>query len=323
MVPTILAEMETHFPGRTALVNIHQGRSEGMLKTEHLHAFFANADAYLVKRAPETEEEYRVLQIVSVWQSAAQLQLQGPEFEHIDAKLVTFKSFGTLFKLISDMDDNRGIHGLKEKVNQTSDVITDAECLEIARSINLLTASRNDLHLGWKVSDNRRALAWFSRHDACPSFTNCPNNKIATAVRNWLGLSDIEKGSPVFAFVAEQRFHNLRSESALTLRRPTVFDGIDMPWFKHKRSWSYQSDNWGRATDLTDVLNKGEAVCDGGPEAVAQSVAIPGNFQCLYIGRVTDSAGDPSESFLNFLLGPYTLQDIIQKLLRDINSRDG
>jgi len=312
------AALERHVSSMIVLTNMYQARIERILEPRHLHVFHRNIDAHLRARPPTNETEFRIVVMKAVFDSAPELQLQGPPCNQQPATVVTFKSLEGLTRVVGEMTDDPGANGLRVKVSQTWDVITEEECVEIAGSINALGPDRDDLHLGVKVPGGRRCIAWFTRTEECPDLTKGPNSTLATHIRNWLGLAHIDDGRPLFAFVSNASLFEPPQGLLRTLARPTIFDGIDMAWFKHRRCNSYEPpDGWGRTVDLVGVAKHPVEIRDGGPEAVLGSVAIPGNFRCLYIGRVRDTINEPDESFVEFLKGGRTTRAILTDLDND------
>jgi hypothetical protein len=313
MLQAVLAEMEKHVFSQAILVNLHQGMDERAIKSEHLRSFFKSVIIQHEQMPPQDADEHRVQILTAAWHSGSgeNLQVQGPDCTSSRGSLVTFKSLGGLVPIVSQMDNDPGTYGFKTKIKKSWDVISDEECLEIAQEINSFAEDRNDLHLGMKIAGHR-CPAWFTRSEDCP-VPGAPNGP--TDLRNWLGLAHIEAGRPLFAFHAKRPFEELRHEMTPRLARPTVFDGIDMAWFKQRRFGHYDKDDyWGRASDLTRAGDNPSVVGDGGPESVAYSLPIPGNFLCSYVGRVNGSTAAPDDTFVDLLRNPVSLRSITDQV---------
>ncbi|MBU3077953.1 hypothetical protein [Sphingomonas quercus] len=134
----------------------------------------------------------------------------------------------------------------------------------------------------------------------------------ATRMRDWLGLGLVDIGAPVFGFRSNRPLPHLHPAK---LGRPTVWDGIDHWWFKHRRS-SPRLDAWGRTLDFAAAVS-GCSDCDGGPEAVMPGPAFDEGFTCFYLGTVQTSPMPPGPSVLGALIAsdpPRAIEAIRQRV---------
>jgi hypothetical protein len=209
--------------------------------------------------------------------------------------LVTFRSLGNLGWLIESHA------GLKEELIEagapascfnSSNVSADAsteDCEVLAECIDEVGGERDDFFLGLDAAAaKRKQIVWFTHladlEERLGGVTTRPRDPYAYRVRNWLGLGHMSIGEHLFAFISTAAAAAI---CGAQVARPTVFDGIDNRWFKHRRLRPY-GDGWGRTLDL-DRLESAEL--DGGWEAVMAAPRFAGQFLCVYIGRIRPAPG--------------------------------
>src|SRR5215813_4128900 len=228
--------------------------------------------------------------------------------------IVTFRTLGNIEYLV---EGHRGLKedlvsaGAPESCFNSSNASADAppsDCEMLAECINEVGVGRNDFFLARDAMPARRKrIVWFTHlvdlEQQLGPLGTTPRDPYAYRVRNWLGLGHMNVGEHLFAFVSTATPPTI---CGAALARPTVFDGIDNRWFKHRRGSQTFADRWGRALDL-DRLNAAERRIDGGWEAVITGPRFAGQFRCAYIGRIKPPADkrDP----------PYDERALVQALL--------
>lgn len=160
----------------------------------------------------------------------------------------------------------------------------------------------------------RPAPIWLSRwclfKSAYPAICG-PSADLAGRLRDWLGLSQYEAGTPLFALRARYPF-DIRSFGG---RRPTVLDGISNPIFKH-RTERYR-DGCGASADIELLRQRPRHpdVLDGGPEILARRIWFhPRRFECVYLGRAPELRYDPYAEFHLRLLDSRDFNGIVNAI---------
>jgi len=154
--------------------------------------------------------------------------------------------------------------------------------------ISTMAASGDPFPVWMTTSEDRSRL----------SVTN--NERLATRIRDWLGLGFASNGVPLFVF--ESRLPLDVAATYGLLSRPTAFDGIDHGWFKH-RTHSHCPHGWGRTLDF-EPARLGEINCDGAPEAIAPGSEFGTLFKCRYVGRLMTPPMPTKPFVLQALIGP-------------------
>jgi hypothetical protein len=180
--------------------------------------------------------------------------------------------------------------------------------------------ARDDFFLGLDAAaGQRKRIVWFTHladlEERLGAVTTRPRDPYAYRVRNWLGLGHMGIGEHLFAFISTE---TAASICGTQVARPTVFDGIDNRWFKHRRLRRY-GDGWGRALDLDGL---GSADLDGGWEAVLAAPRFAGQFRCVYIGRIRPAPGK-SDSLVDegVLVGALLGERVFDAVLAEMAAR--
>lgn len=302
--------------GHLILVNIKQGVSEGMLDTVLVSEFINRLESRIASLHMVTDAELLFEVRHAVWDDASRFQLQGPDCTESQSQVVVLKSYSDITALVKEVVDVDLHQQLRDLTSKPYDTVMDDECEEIATLLSNLDPSREELHLSTTVGGGHRLIVWASRLEELQGIglRTPPDNSIASRLRDQLGLGHFRRRYPMFAFISALGYNELIDNGGQRPKRPTVFDAIDQPWFKHRRDKEYPSDNWGRATDLEKVeLSSGDEL-DGGPEAVSSSFRISGNFHCVFIGRPISNAPEPDSELVRRLSPGMDAPAIVQYL---------
>jgi hypothetical protein len=290
-----LDELINRQVGHLILVNIKQGMTEGMLDAVLVLEFINRLDSRIASLHTATDAEFLFEVRHAVWDDASRFQLQGPDCTESQSQVVVLKSYSDITTLVNEVTDIDLHQQLRDLTSKPYDTVTDDECEEIATLLSNLDAFGEQLHLSMTVGGRHRVIVWATRLEELQGIglRTPPNNAIASRLRDQLGLGHYRRRYPMFAFISALGYDELIVSGGQRPKRPTAFDAINHPWFKHRRDRYYPSDNWGRATDLEKVeLSSGDEL-DGGPETVSSSFRISGNFQCVFIGRPISNAPEP------------------------------
>lgn len=310
MSAQIIAELANCIRGQVVLVNVHQGLSERLIDEGQVGEFLSGAaERVTSKSTGGTLTNGAFLWEIqnTVWQAPSRFQLTGPRCELPNSHVVAFKSYPAIKPLVEECDDTLPHRRLKDLTTKSYETITDDECEEVARCLNELDNSQKMPFLSIRINreeTDKRFIVWLTRSEQLGGLNihMRPNNDVATQFRNSLGLGQIGENVPLFAFVSTVSYNELIKLNGHAASRPTVFDGIDQPWFKCQRDHSYPGDDWGRATDLERVGKGVAGNLDGRPEAVFPSLPIPGNFSCVFVGRTKTKYPDPDKAYIDLLL---------------------
>jgi len=298
--------------GRLLLVNMYLGLADGFnseISYREVLGFFELVAKQLHAKRITGQAEFFHEVHNAAWNPRAELQLRGTPSGHAGDFLV-FRCLSSIKKLLENSGTSPAVKKLAAKWSIDYASFTDDDGQEMADNINSLTAE-TPLYLSvlvpkqQRIRPDRRCIVWYSRREdwrvkvPCPWDGNVRQRQIASAIRNWLGLGDWPAGTPAFAFCS------INGAPQATLKRPTVFDGIDQQWFKYPRDPNLPpSDTWARATDLEKIVMMDGVDLDGGPEAVGESQPISDRFRCYYVGKTDGSIVSPTESYLNRLAAP-------------------
>lgn len=296
--------------GQEILVNIADGLDDGSIDPARLQLFARACLARLdqIDRADELFETLARNAIMSVVftppvdEAGQSVSLQyAAMIEASDDHVTTFMTLAKLRSLVPE--PSRLAAALKEEMRgelwSGSDprFINDEMGRAIADIVNE-EGTESHLHLS-KIAQNAVPYPiWITRSTTSKAILDKtePQDR-ATRMRDWLGLGYLDVGSPLFGFQSDRSLPSLRPAR---LGRPTVWDGIDHRWFKHRRS-PHSGDRWGRTMDFEAAVAC-RADCDGGPEAVMPGPAFDEGFTCFYVGTVRTVPMPPTPHVLAALM---------------------
>src|SRR5579859_3891159 len=294
MVARAIGELKLRTKAHNIIVNLQQGWSDGTINHDLVSEFFARtADNFNSRSsAPHVTDDQILIDIRNaVWDDANRFQRRGPTCSASASQIVIFKSYGDLKRLREEITDPSSRRSFESLTGAPFDVVSDTTCAAIARFFNAPDRQKDNLYIN-PIIDGRapaRFIVWSTRLEELGGLSVSiePSNALATRFRDKLALSHIVPHMPVFAFISIMSHDELVAQGTHVAYRPTVFDGIDCFFFKHRRDKNYADDNWGRTADFEKIRIGNGAELDGGPEAVSQALPIAENFRCVYVGRPT------------------------------------
>jgi len=240
----------------------------------------------------------------AVWRSKKVLLMrQGRATPAPTTQLVVMKSLAALRELIEAELPGTPLSDFVQRLPDSKDTSAD-RCRKLADMLNAFGSGSLPIAKAGRTT-------WYTREADCRTVDGwdmvgtTPNDGLATDLRNWLGLGRIEHGMPLFAF------RSRLDASGYELRRPMSPDAIDQPWFKYKADEVYHGDDWGRARNLSRIIDSDG---DGGPEAVGLALYAPADVECLYVGRPTGTPDEPDAAYATRLASPRIVHDTKSEL---------
>jgi len=320
----ILDDLRRFVGGQVILLNLYHELEDKLITRDVAKEYLSRASGLLYSRSRKkrrTVDDILFQAWSAVWDTPLEFQLLGPICEYSDRVAVVLRSYSQISYLLRmELESAPDRLELLAKTEKSSGAITKVECEGLARLISTLDPKEYDLFLTARIKGGsaNRYIVWMSNVEIT-ELENLPDDDRATQLRNWLGLGHFTKDEPIFAFISVDPHRALMKRCNGAVRRPTIWDAINQPWFRSRRDRIHYADDWARAIDLKKVGGGRADELDGGPEAVSESLKIPANFWCLFVGRARDTMPKPNNRFVAMLLDGKTMDqvrnDLVAKLV--------
>jgi hypothetical protein len=315
--------------GNEFLVNLSEAIEDGAIPESELTLFVGEVEKKLSGHPSSTPSDRSKLR-----QEITSLVFNPPHDEEghprsltylakiadsTDKPILTFLTWQKLSRLVPPAGDlGREIRSIVDpRYFSTSDArpASDFEMVAVADAVNRLGPGEPNFRVSSVSSDGSAYPLWITHCRDFEHFGGLAADDLAKRMRDWLGLGHMSKGAPIFAFRSKVPLPVTRTRPLVG--RPTIFDGIDNAYFKH-RFEGHCPDRWGRTLDLEAALS-GAAVCDGGPEAVTPGPKFGSLFECLFVGHLRSNPMPAVPRVLEVLLRQSscpsgTIDDVIDRL---------
>jgi hypothetical protein len=251
-------------------------------------------------------------------------QFQGPIPSYSPAEWMTVKSMGDLLYLA---ESNSGLNPDELKIALgVADLgpnigLPEAAYLRFAETLSdtdvTFTLARCFPH-PQRAAELRPVPSWYSRWCYYP-FAAIPRPTQAASgrLRDYLGLS--YASVPLFLIRARRPIE----VGQIFGHRPTVYEGFDNPFYKHRAGDERFAEDMGSTADLEHVRRKDPPQpIEGGPELVSRGLVYRSDeLVCEYVGTAPELDYDvETQDFHKFLLGTG---ETIEEATRRVASRIG
>ena len=298
--------VRTALGGSEFILNLAEGVQDGSIAVADFKHFAKEAERRVQpktlpaeKRSADLRDQLNQIVFntpIAENQSKARFTYLSPVAESTNVQVLTLVTWSKLLKLVPA--NTQLMRAIDDVVDPSQIDTTDGrppsvlEMKEVARLINQFGPATSDFRISGVGKNDEPFPCWVTHCDDYENFARSIPGVLPERMRDWLGLGHMRRGVPLFAFKSREPLRKARTRP--TIARPTIFDGVDHNYFKHRASDVAQY-GWGYTLDL-DAARAELPNCDGGPEAITPGMLFGDRFTCLFIGHIGTEplAAEPS-----------------------------